>query len=109
MEFPLKGREETFHIGVWGSLSPANFQLYVDMFDETGGFGLDPMFSWLANRTPLDRNLTPCMMEPRPRRQRPILSAKQDTPLGILQSDGLAPADLRGVLEFMGHQPLMRH
>lgn len=49
IELPIIGTAQTFCWGVWGSLSEANFQKLLAVFDDPKRVELDPMFSWLSN------------------------------------------------------------
>ena len=49
---PLQGSDLDCGFGVWGTLSPANFDAYVDAFDSRDSGGLGSAFSWLSNHLP---------------------------------------------------------
>ena len=52
LPLPIKGSEEVFHFGVWGSVAHENFYRYID--DATGeAAGFDGCFAWLTNDLPL--------------------------------------------------------
>ena len=50
IHLPIIGAAETFRWGVWGSLSPENFETLMKMDDDPKRIELPPMFSWLKIR-----------------------------------------------------------
>ena len=50
IHLPIIGAAETFRWGVWGSLSPENFETLMKMDDDPKRIELPPMFSWLSTR-----------------------------------------------------------
>lgn len=52
---PLQGSDLDFGFGVWGTLSPANFDTYVGRFDGRDSGTLGSAFSWLSNHPPAVR------------------------------------------------------
>ncbi|MGR3758830.1 DUF2199 domain-containing protein [Roseobacteraceae bacterium NS-SX3] len=98
-------RGEEFLLGTWASLSPEDFETYLDLFDmqETESMGSRP--AWLANAVPPGLS-TPaaCMLHMRPAGQYPELQVSETShPLAALQSQGAALEELLEMLYAYGH------
>lgn len=107
LPLPLIGMPgETFSYGVWSSLSPANFDLYRDGFDEDEPADPGPWFGWFSNRLkgyPDTLNLK-CQVHPRAGGQRPWLELEPtDHPLAIEQREGITIARLMEIYALHGH------
>ena len=90
MPLPIKGSEEIFQFGAWGSVAEENFYRYID--DAVGeGAGFDGCFSWMMNDLPLFGADDPikCTLIPGPEGERPRLMA-QDGPLAHAQAEGIS-------------------
>lgn len=90
LPLPIKGSEDVFNFGVWGSVVPENFYRYID--DATGEApGFEGCFSWLMNDLPLfeTEERIGCDLTPGPEGHRPILTA-QDGPLATAQAEGIS-------------------
>jgi hypothetical protein len=66
LEIPVRGVAEKFGFGSWSTLSKANFELYVERFDEGEYPGLGPWTGWFSNRIPgfADTLKQPCWVHP---------------------------------------------
>lgn len=93
LELPLiGGPQPTFEFGVWGSLSAANFERYVDTFDDDDQSKLGPMFSYLSNevRGFPDSFALKSNLLPQDHRKRPFVELEPtDHPLAIAQRVGI--------------------
>ena len=107
LDLPLLGTEgRSFGLGVWSTLSEANFKLYCDTFDTGKQDELGPWFGWFSNRLkayPNTLNLK-CQVHPRPGRQRPWIEITQpDHPLAKEQREGISVERLAEILALDGH------
>ncbi|NNU81880.1 DUF2199 domain-containing protein [Halovulum dunhuangense] len=106
LPIPIRGAPagERFAFGVWGSLSPGNFEAMLAAFD-TGQGDLGPYFSWLSNRLPgAPDQPSRCRMEPRAGRQRPVLVlGDPDNPWTARQQDGISLDELLDTYATTGH------
>ena len=103
IEIPVHGLEQKFGFGCWGSLSRANFEFYVDHFDDGDYQGVEPWSSWLCNRfyTYIGTDPVGCWMFPQLDRQRPVLRLHDEGhPLAMDQCKGVPPEQ---VLEYYRH------
>jgi hypothetical protein len=102
----LIGTDESFALGVWGSLSQARFLEYVELFDSPNGSNFGPAFSWLMNRLPGAPNAAVrAEMRGQDGRQRPILEiGEEDHPIFEKQFDGLTYDDLLSIYADYGHR-----
>ena len=94
LELPLiDGPEPTFELGVWGSLSAANFDRYVDTFDHDDQSKLGLMFSYLSNEVrgfPGSHSLK-ANLRPQDHRKRPFMDLEPtDHPLAVAQRSGIS-------------------
>lgn len=94
LRLPLVGGPEPiFELGVWGSLSEANFDRYVETFDDDDQSKLGPMFSFLSNevsRFP-DSFALKTTLFAQDNRQRPLMELEPtDHPLAVAQREGIA-------------------
>ena len=112
IEIPVHGLEENWGWGCWNSLSRANFDLYVDRFED--GFGDDrpSWFGWLANSLRIySEDPTPIAVSvfPQSGGQRPRLLVQDEAhPLGRAQREGISPSDLLELLRAYGHGPTVQ-
>ena len=102
LHVPVHGCRETLEWGVWSSLSEANFQRYLNAFDDLDQSRLGPMPSWFASILPgypSTLNLRSRIL-PRDKRQRPSVEfdPAQDHPLVADIRDGIA---LERAIEFV--------
>jgi hypothetical protein len=109
LSLPLVGAPgEHFAFGVWSTLSPANFQLYVETFDSGDQGALGPWFGWFSNRLagyPDTLNLR-CLVHPRADRQRPWIELEDSGhPLGRESWDGITYERLFEIYAAYGHAP----
>lgn len=89
---PIIGADKPFGFGVWGTLSRANFELYVETFDGGAQGHLGPWFSWFSNdlRSYPDTVNLKAQMHLRNGRQRPYLQIMSDDhPLARDQREGI--------------------
>jgi hypothetical protein len=107
LELPIVGSsEEVFGYGVWSTLSPANFDRYVETFDSGDQDDLGPWFGWFSNRLtgyPDTLNLK-CQVHPRSGRQRPLIELEPtDHPLAVEQREGITIDRLMELFALNGH------
>lgn len=106
VEIPVHGLAEKFGFGAWSSLSRANFDIYVDGFDD-GIYGdLGPWTGWFSNRldTFADTLRQPCWVYPQPDRQRPVIALDDAAhPLSIAQDEGISAERLLELYAACGH------
>lgn len=99
---PVVDRDVDFGLGVWVSLSEANFKRYVQLFADPNPAAEGPYFGWLSNRLPgypdtlsLKTNVH---LQPYPQRPRIVLEPT-DHPLSVHQHRGIAFETLQRFLE----------
>jgi len=94
LELPLiGGPEPTFELGVWGALSAADFDRYVDTFDHEDQSKLGRMVSHLANavRGFAGSQSLLAALRPQDQRKRPFMDLEPaDHPLAIAQREGIS-------------------
>ena len=79
MPLPIKGAEQTFAFGVWGSVTRENFKAYAAGF-ETDDYGdFEGCFAWLGNMLPCvgQDDWVPCDLLIEDPTQRPVLYAHE--------------------------------
>ena len=106
LELPVIGHPEPFAYGVWVSLSQANYERYVALFESTARHNESPYFGWLCNNLP-DYPATLSLkthvhLRPYPLRPRIELEAT-DHPLAREQRNGISTGRLREILEANEH------
>jgi hypothetical protein len=94
LHVPVQGQSATLEWGVWSSLSEANFQRYLNAFEDMDQSRLGPMPSWFASILPgysSTLNLRSRIL-PQDNRQRPVVEfdPAQDHPLVADIRDGIA-------------------
>jgi hypothetical protein len=110
LSLPLIGnaRGEQFSFGVWSSLSPKNFQIYLDTFDDGEQGSLGPWFGWFSNRLagyPNTLNLK-CRVHPQGGRQRPWIELEPTGhPLAVESREGVTYERLLEIYKAHGHTP----
>jgi hypothetical protein len=93
LKLPIVGKPDfSLGYGIWSSLSRANFESYVDTFDDKKQDRLGPWFGWFSNQLegyPNTLHLK-CQVRPQAGRERPLveLEATQH-PLAIAQREGI--------------------
>ncbi|MGZ8283170.1 MAG: DUF2199 domain-containing protein [Allosphingosinicella sp.] len=106
LEIPVHGLAEKFGFGMWSTLSRANFELYVDSFDEGSFADIGPWTGWFSNQIatfPETLNL-PCWVYPQLDRQRPVIAVQDaDHPLALAQEHGVTPERLLEIYAAYGH------
>lgn len=103
---PVHGTAQAFGWGAWTSLSPANFQRYLDIWalDDPGEEG--PYFGWLSNRLPFypDTLELKLRVTPQAGGQRPLLEIEaSDHPLAVDQREGISWARAVKIVEGLLH------
>ena len=109
LDIPVHGLEQKFGFGCWGTLSRANFDTYVERFDEGAYQGCGPWFSWLCNQLSdfIDDQPEACRMHPQLDRQRPTLAVADPAhPLAMAQRDGISAERLLAIYRHYGHEPI---
>jgi hypothetical protein len=106
LDIPIVGRAGTFSYGVWVSLSAANFQRYLDLYEARDDLPPDPWFGWFCNRLPGypdTLNLkTHVHLRPYPARPR-IELEPTDHPLALEQRQGISLDRWRAICEVNQH------
>jgi len=107
-DIPVHGMAEKFGLGVWSTLSRANFDKYVDGFDSGQYSDLGPWSGWFANSFKPFASSTnqACWVHPQLGRQRPTLSLQDNGhELAIAQHEGITPERLLEIYAANGHGP----
>ena len=104
---PIAGAPESnFGWGVWSSLSRANFDLYVESFDNDKRSDLGPWFGYFSNhlRGYPDTFLLECIVQPQNDRQRPLIELEPtDHPLSLEQQHGITFEHILEIYAEYGH------
>lgn len=107
LDIPVYGFDEPFSLGAWSTLSPANFDIYVDSFNGTVAASDEDWTGWFATTlAPFPSSINcPCWVETRPDRQRPrFWLADEAHPLALAQRDGITPEQLLDIYHANGHR-----
>lgn len=108
LEIPVRGLDQVFAFGCWGTLSRDHFDTYAARFD-SGDYGEEgPWYSWLSNiLRPYVTDLPlGCAMHLRNGRQRPRLRVEDEHhPLAIAQEVGISPEEMLDIYDLYGHRP----
>jgi hypothetical protein len=94
LEIPIHGEKVGFAYTVWVSLSAANFQRAVHLWDEPSRVDEPPYFGWLSNRLPgyPDTLLLRTLVHTREVGRRPSVQLEPtDHPLAVEQRNGIEP------------------
>ena len=93
LQLPIVGGNGAhFGFGVWSTLSKANFDRYVETFDDGTQGSLGPWFGWFCSRLKgyPDTLHLKCSVHPRNERHRPLIELKPaDHPLAVEQREGI--------------------
>lgn len=103
---PVHGLTETFGFGIWSTLSRANFDIYLNAFDNGTYANMGPWTGWFSNRLELfeDTLNQGCWVQPRLGRQRPLVTlANEEHELARAQEDGITPDRLLELYAAYGH------
>lgn len=104
---PIVGLDTTFDWGVWVTLSPANFRIYMDTFEDRRRSHLGPWFGWLGNAIegyPDTLNLK-CDVHPQDGGMRPHIQLwAAEHPLYREQRDGMTEKRLIELIESHLHE-----
>ncbi len=103
LPLPIRGSDEVFNFGVWGSVHPDSFYAYIDYATgENDGF--DGCFAWLMNTLPgfEDEDTVPCNLIPGEDGMRPSLFA-QEGALAEAQKNGISFDDLLDIYAASGN------
>lgn len=107
LEIPIQGQADRFGFGCWSTLSRANFEKYLDGFDDANFADWGPWTGWLCNQleTYIGTEPEAVFVDPQPGRQRPKLRvANPDHPLATDQEKGISIDRLVEILRFYGHE-----
>jgi hypothetical protein len=99
---PIIGLDTHLGLGVWVSLSRANFQQYTERFHSTDVIGEGPYFGWFSNRLPFypETLSLKTNVHLQPYSQRPRIELEPtDHPLSVHQRHGLDLATLQKFVE----------
>jgi hypothetical protein len=107
LRLPILGKPDvSFGFGIWTTLSRANFDLYVDTFDNGEQGSLGPWFGWFSNHLhgyPETFNLK-CYVHPRSDLQRPLVELEPTQhPLAIEQQAGITFDRVLDIYAMNGH------
>jgi hypothetical protein len=94
LEIPIHGEKLGFAYTVWVSLSAANFQRAVELWDEPSRADEPPYFGWLSNRLPgyPDTLHLRTLVHTREVGRRPSVQLEPtDHPLAVEQRNGIPP------------------
>lgn len=108
LEIPVHGIAEKFGFGCWSTLSRANFEHYVERFDDGDYGGEGPWFGWFSNGLKgFEETLNqPCWVCPQLDRQRPVIALEDpEHELTRAQQEGISPARLLELYALHGHVP----
>ena len=107
-DIPVHGMAEKFGLGVWSTLSRANFERYVDGFDSGSYSDLGPWTGWFSSQfKPFEDSINqPCWVHPQLGRQRPVVTLhNEEHELARAQQNGISPERLLEVYAAHGHAP----
>jgi hypothetical protein len=107
LELPVVGAPGTcFGWGVWSSLSKANFDLYVETFNDGEQGALGPWFGWFSNSLPgyPETFSLKCQVFPQDDKQRPLVELEAtDHPLSLEQQNGITFDRILELYALTGH------
>ena len=106
IRIPIIGSDTDFAWGAWVSLSPANFQRYLELFEAVDRVESGPYFGWLSNRLPgyPDTLALKTHVHLQPYPQRPEIELEHtDHPLAVHQRNGLHVEVLQATVESALH------
>ena len=105
-EIPVHGLEHSFGYGVWTTLARANFELYVEHFDDPAAGDTGPWFGYFSNslRGIEETIPEPCNVHPQLDRQRPLLTLQnREHELARMQNEGITPERVLEIYAAYGH------
>jgi hypothetical protein len=105
-EIPVHGLAEKFGFGIWSTLSRANFQIYLDAFDNGMYANRGPWTGWFSHRLiSFEDTLNQgCWVHPRLDRQRPVITlANEEHELARAQEEGITPERVLELYAAYGH------
>lgn len=104
---PIIGAQDSFFgLGVWSSLSKANFDLYVSQFDDGGSEDSGPWFGWFSNNLKgyPDAFRLKCNVHPQSGGRRPHIELEEtDHPLSVEQRQGITFDRILDLYALNGH------
>jgi hypothetical protein len=104
---PVRDAAESFHWGVWVSLSRASFERAIELWDQSGREREPPAFGWLSTELPVYTPSTPSLktkVHTRPLRERPLVELEPtDHPLAVEQREGIDLARVQALAERLLH------
>jgi hypothetical protein len=103
---PILATGESFGWGVWSSLSEANFNRYLELWDAEDVSREAPYFGWLSNRLPFYPDTLELKLAVRLQNegQRPLLELEPtDHPLALDQREGMTWARAVEMIEKLRH------
>lgn len=108
LDIPVHGLDQWFGYGVWSTLSRANFDKYVEGFDDGNYEDFGPWTGWFSNNLRVfgeTLNL-PCWVEPQQERQRPLIDfGDLDHPIALAQREGISAERVLEIYAAYGHAP----
>lgn len=103
---PVRGLDEPFGFGIWSTLSRANFDIYVDAFDDGDYADFGPWTGYFSNALDCfgDTLNQPNWVQPRLERQRPTITLVDEShPLAVAQRDGISAERVLEIYAAYGH------
>jgi hypothetical protein len=92
LSIPVIDSDEVLEFGVWVTLSPDNFERYVETFDDNDQSKLGAMFGWFGNTLAgyEDTFALKCKVHPQNANQRPLIELEPTKhPLSVDQRNGV--------------------
>jgi hypothetical protein len=108
LELPVHDADQTFHWGVWVSLSAENFQRTIDLWETEGRETEPPYFGWLTSELPIYDPSTLSLrthVHTQPVGTRPRIELEPtDHPLAIEQRQGISISRVEEIAGMLHHQ-----
>lgn len=108
LELPVHDADQTFHWGVWVSLSADNFQRTIDLWETEGRETEPPYFGWLMSELPVYDPSTLSLrthVHTQPVGTRPRVELEPtDHPLAIEQREGISRTRVEEIAAMLHHQ-----
>ena len=108
LEIPVHDVAKPFGFGCWSTLSRANFDKYVEGFDDGAYPDMGPWSGWLVNQLADYIGTKPeaVWLSPQADRQRPLLHIQDPAhPLAIDQTNGITAERVLEIFARYGHAP----
>ena len=110
LPLPLAGIDHTYRLGVWATLKNADFESYLETFDQGKQAHLGPLVSWLGNsifpNTPLPIEGSLVFFDGRVRPHFYVYEDKH--PIAVMQDNGITFEQLAEIYQMAG-QDIQKH